>query len=216
MSEVRMREISGEDAIKMILGAITAEETNREEHECDCDNCDKKEFCDGISESMKEEVESNRESSFPEFMKMILKDIKEKVDESELTYNFIEMVDEFDNGYRGTFISEEGDVIRYDIDSKTLLIVTENAVFPASIDSHFVNLEFKKKKSETINGPKALEMAIAGNKVFFTVDMFGTEATGYITSKDGVPGFAITEASPGIRPEIIVIMALFKGTWTLE
>ncbi len=122
----------------------------------------------------------------------------------------------FDNGYKGTFVSEEGDVIKYDTDSKTLLIVTENAVFPVSIDSNFVNLEFEKTEVKPIDNTKALEMAINGEKVFFTVDMFGTEAKGYITSKNGVPGFAINETLPGIRPEVVVIMALFKGTWTLE
>lgn len=217
MSEVRMREISGEDVIKTILGAIAEKEENREEqeHECDCDNCDKKELCDEINESMREEVESNKRPSFPEFMEMILKDMKEKVMESELTYNFIEMVDEFDNGYDGTFVSEEEDIVKYDKESKTLLIVTENAVFPASIDSHFVNLEFEKREIE-INNAKALEMAINGAKVYFTVDMFGTEVKGYITSKDGVPGFSISETMSGIRPETIVLMALFNGTWTIK
>lgn len=217
MSKAKMREISGEDAIKMILGDIIDQEENREEqeHECDCDNCDKKELCDEINESMKEEVKSNRTPSFPEFMEMILKDIKEKVEESELTYDFIEMVDEFDNGYDGTFVSEDGDIVKYDNESKTLLIVTENAIFPASIDSHFVNLEFKKREVK-VDNTKALEMAINGSKVYFTVDMFGTEAKGYITSKDGVPGFSISEAMPGIRPETIVLMALFNGTWTIK
>lgn len=218
MSEVTMKQISKEDAIKMMLGAILEQEDNNEmeEHECDCDNCDKRELCNEINESMKEEDDSNIESSFPEFLKMILKDISNKEANHTPTYNFIEMVDEFDHGYKGTFVSEEGDVIKYDTDSKTLLIVTENAVFPASIDSNFVNLEFEKTEVKPIENTKALEMAINGEKVFFTVDMFGTEAKGYITSKNGVPGFAINETLPGIRPEVVVIMALFKGTWTLE
>lgn len=164
---------------------------------------------------MREEVESNRMPSFPEFMGMILKDVKEKAEESELTYDFIEMVDEFDNGYDGTFVSEDGDIVKYDEESKTLLIVAENAVFPASIDSHFVNLEFEKREVK-IDNAKALEMAIKGDKVYFTVDMFGTEAKGYIRSKDGIPGFSISETMPGIRPETIVLMALFNGTWTIK
>lgn len=221
MSRPEIREIKGDEKLNFFIGALlesilnNKNNDNEQDHECDCDNCENQELCNEMKSATKEDSESHEGPSFLEFLETIVKDINDKETDSLPTYNFIEMVDEFDNGFDGTFISEEGDIIKYDIDSKTILIVTEDAVFPASIDSHFVNLEFEKREVKVDNA-KALEMAINGSKVYFTVDMFGTEVKGYITSKEGVPGFSISETMPEIRPETIVLMALFNGTWTLK
>ena len=204
------------------------------DEECDCTLCTVRDFCNHVNNDYDEEEEDDEEDeevpSFPNFLADLIQHTMDKVAEeqrainfkheekedkkSQLEYSFADMVKEFENGFTGAFTNEAGDVIKYDRDSKALLIVTEVGVYPATITSNLLGGKFTKKEIIISNG-KALELAREGEEVYFSVDIFGTEVEGHISFKDNMPSFKIYNQLPGMRSETIVLMALFNGTWSL-
>lgn len=214
------------------------EEDDDEDNECDCTVCRVKGLCERANSAYDEQDYDDEEEedydeydgeapSFLDFLSGLSQHVAERIEEaqqaiqskhedkkSQLEYSFVDMVKEFENGFTGAFTNEAGDVIKYDRDSKALLIVTEVGVYPATITSNLLGGKFTKKEIIISNG-KALELAREGEEVYFSVDIFGTEVEGHISFKDNMPSFKIYNQLPGMRSETIVLMALFSGTWSL-
>lgn len=129
-------------------------------------------------------------------------------------YDFIDMIDEFSNGYKGTFTDGEA-LYTFDQASKALLVQSEVGVFPASLTSELVNSVFTKKKV-LISKEKALELCTSGKEVNYETELFGRKYTGYLTVINGVPKYRINEERDiNGNDETILLGAILSGKWYL-
>lgn len=215
-------------------------EDDEEDEECNCDNCncdcedeDGEEMPDFLKamlfrslmnriaeETEKEEqtvVKTESVKGHSQGKSVVRDNVVNRVSTAKAnadkhSYTFTEMIEEFSEGFDGTFSNGE-DLFIYE--DGTLLLKSEFGVYPAPITPNIVNGSYFKKQI-LISKPKALELCLEGNVVNFKVELFGRNYTGTLTYKNGIPSYKINETNDIIgNQESIILGALMNGTWFL-
>lgn len=134
--------------------------------------------------------------------------------DNNLVHSFMQMIEEFENGYEGYFTDGEN---VYGYNSGTLLNVFPNVVFRSDITSDMLSRLYIKTDTETkteIDNDNVLAHVLDGDIVNFTLDDNGIKATGSLSYKNGLPSYKIDNKTCMNNSDLI-LMALFKGKWTL-
>ena len=196
--DVEIREISMAEFLDII--------SNEDDYEDDYED----EKTEAFIEFLKTLSNNNKcEDSFKEDSKK--NDSTSKVEKSgNDTFNFSEMIEEYENGYKG-FVTDGEEI--YEYNNGTILIVSETGRYPADITSKLLNKIFVKEKL-VINNNNALELAINGETVEFELDINNTLVTGTLSSKNGVPSYKVNNETHIVNSDII-LLALFKGLWKI-
>lgn len=234
MNKPNVRVISGADLVSILLREIAAAEeknaeveniSTEERDECDCSTCEIASFCSKNKNEEDSEPVDISAKGLEGFILNLIGSLSRDEDNEEcdceecngcddsFDYNFIEMIEDFSEGYAGAFEDEEGNIYKYDHGSKTLLVVTEVSTFPASLTSSLVNSLFSKK-GMFISNEKALKLARNGKTINFKVDIFGNEVEGHLTMKDGMPSYKISN-NTNVKAETVMLFALMNGIWSI-
>lgn len=129
-------------------------------------------------------------------------------------YDFRTMIKEFEKGYEGLFTDG---INVYGYNSGTLLEIFESGVQPADIKSDMLTRLYIKKeviKVAPIDNDDILAYVLDGDVVNFTLDINGMKATGTLSCKNGIPSYKIDNQT-GMNNSDLILLALFKGKWTL-
>lgn len=190
-----------------------------DEEFCECDVCNNRNECEGCD--VGDDAGLNNSDLILELVSKINELSKLYKEESDLNkvndnqekknnndYSFEEMIEEFTNGYTGTFTDGKD---LYTFMEGTLLFKTEVGVFPVPLSMELLGDRFSKKEI-VIDNTKALELAIEGQNPKFSVDLYGRTYTGHLSMINGVPSYKINGDVIG-NSETIILGALMTGKW---
>lgn len=192
------------------------------------------EFLKAIIEEKK--AKDARELSFTDFLK-IMSEIEDDNDEEDecpwcscedcdgckdddmdddmpKVYDFRGMIKEFEEGYKGSFTDG---INVYGYDAGTLLEIFKSGIQPADITSDMLTRIYMKKvaaKTTSIDNDDVLAYVLDEDVVNFTLDVDGIQATGTLSCKNGIPSYKIDNQT-GMNNSDLILLALFKGEWTL-
>ena len=190
--DVEIRELS----MAEFLDIISKEDDYEDDYEDDCEDQQTEVFI----EFLKTLSNNNKcEDSLKEDSKK--NDLTSKVEKSgNDTSNFSEMIEEYENGYKG-FVTDGEEI--YEYSNGAILIVSETGRYPADITSKLLNKIFVKEKL-VINNNNALELAINGETVEFELDINSTLVTVTLSSKNGVPSYKVNNETHIVNSDLIL------------
>lgn len=208
------------EMFKDIMSQIREQVSDDEDNQCcNCDNenyymCEGCDVCDDNVEFNDSDFILDLISKINELSKLHKEDSKSNKtnnnQEKKINndYSFEEMIEEFTNGYTGTFTDGKD---LYTFMEGTFLFKTEVGVFPVPLSMELLGDRFSKKEI-VIDNTKALELAIEGQNPKFSVDLYGRTYTGHLSMVNGVPSYKINGDVIG-NSETIILGALMTGKW---
>lgn len=142
---------------------------------------------------------------------------EEYEDEFEKELSFIEVVEAYEQGFKGFVYDEENNIYKFDEDDIMQIDRENKTVYHhAPLSSKFLRKKFKKEK-QYISAGEAINKIIGGNTVYFDYELKDKVVKGkayYCTIQQSMVTEFFNHSMPSSANLFAVTMKiLFNGTW---